>query len=485
VTERFPVDPRTATASPTCPLVVDLDGTLIKSDLLVESFFVLLTLNPVAAARAVGALVHGKAAMKARIADEAILELHNLPFDAAVLAYLRAEKAKGRRLYLASATDRRIVRGVAEHVGGFDGAFGSDGTVNLSGPRKADLLCREFGEHGFDYIGNADADIAVWNRCATPIAANASPALLRRLGRRYPGLRVIDGERPRVRSYLRALRAHQWLKNLLVFVPMLAGHVLTLEALALAVLAFGAFSLCASSAYLLNDLLDLTNDRNHATKRHRPMASGTVPILHGVALIPLLLGSALGLAGGVSIGFLGVLGLYYLCTLAYSLVIKRWLLLDVITLSMLYTLRIFAGGIAVAVPISPWLMGLSIFLFLCLAIVKRYTELESCARQGREMPLGRAYKVADAPMLGSLAAASGYGAVVVLALYINNPDVHALYRTPQYLWLVCLLLLYWISRVLMLAHRGEMHDDPVIFAVKDRISLLTGAAVLAVVMASA
>lgn len=466
------------------PLVVDLDGTLIKSDLLVESFFSLLTVNPVAALTAVFAWRQGRAALKARIADEAVLELHNLPFDTDVLAYLHAEKAKGRKIYLASATDRRLVEAVAAHVGLFDGAFGSDGTVNLSGGRKAELLCLEFGEGGFDYIGNAQADLPIWNRCARPIAANAPPGLLARLKRRHAGLLILGSRKPRLADYLRALRVHQWLKNILVFVPMLAGHVLTAEVLLHAVVAFVAFSLCASSVYLLNDLLDLANDREHATKRHRPLASGTVPVLHAVALIPVLLLSALVLGLAVPPQFLAVLTLYYLTTMAYSLMLKRWLLVDVMTLAVLYSLRLLAGGVAVGVTISPWLMGFSTFLFLCLAIVKRYTELEACARQGRTTPRGRGYMVADAPMLGSLGAASGYGAVLVLALYINSPEVRALYATPQYLWLACLLLLYWVSRVLMLAHRGEMHDDPVIFAVKDRVSQIVGALVLAVVVVS-
>ncbi|MBF0372495.1 MAG: UbiA family prenyltransferase [Alphaproteobacteria bacterium] len=465
------------------PLVVDLDGTLIKSDLLVETLFSLLATHPGKALAALLTLRFGKAALKARLADDAVLELDTLPFDGEVLAFLRAEKAKGRRIYLASAADRRLVDAVAAHLGLFDGAFGSDGSLNLSGKRKAELLCREFGEAGFDYVGNAQADVPVWKCCAQPIAANAPLALLRRLKRTRPELMVLNGERPRLADYAKALRIHQWLKNTLIFVPLLASHMLTVEAVAQALLAFVAFSLCASSVYLLNDLLDLANDREHHSKRHRPLASGAVPLLHGVALAPSLLLAALTL-GLTSLDFLAVLGAYYVTTMAYSLALKRRMLIDVMALSVLYTLRIFAGGIAVGAAISPWLMGFSIFLFLCLALVKRYAELENCSRLGKRMPRGRGYVVADAPMLGSLGAAAGYGAIVVLALYINSAEVLALYFAPEYLWLVCLLLLYWVSRVLMIAHRGEMHDDPVIFAMKDRISLVTGAAVVAVVLAS-
>lgn len=466
------------------PLVVDLDGTLVKTDLLVESFFALLAVDPAAALQAVLALRRGRPVLKAVLADQAVVELHSLPFDQAVLDYLRAEKAKGRRIYLASATDRRYVEAIAEHVGLFDGAFGSDQATNLAGARKAQRLCAEFGEKGFDYIGNAWVDVAVWQACDVPVVANPSPALLQRLKPLFPGLVAVGSQQPRPADYARAMRLHQWLKNVLIFVPMLAGHVITGPSILGCLIAFLSFSLCASSVYLLNDLLDLANDRAHDRKRHRPLASGAIPILHGVALVPLLLLTALLLALLLPAAFLALLAVYYVTTMAYSLLLKRKLLVDVMTLSLLYTLRMLAGGAAVAVAISPWLMGFSIFLFLCLAIVKRYTELEACARKGREMPRGRGYLVADAPMLGSLSAASGYAAVLVLALYINSPEVHQLYARPDYLWLVCLLLLYWISRVLMLAHRGEMHDDPVIYAVKDRISLTVGAATLAVVLAS-
>ena len=234
----------------------------------------------------------------------------------------------------------------------------------------------------------------------------------------------------------------------------------------------------------MNDLFDLTNDRAHIRKRHRPLASGAIPILHAVVLVPLLLALAIALGLATSAPFLGVLGLYFLVTTAYSMVLKRLVLIDVMTLSILYSLRIFAGSVAVGVPISPWLMALSVFLFLCLALVKRNTELVAWAREGKDSARGRGYRVSDIPMLGALGAAAGYGAVLVLALYINSTEVHALYGRPHFLWLVCLLLLYWISRLLLMAHRGDMHDDPVVFAVKDRTSLVTGAIVVTIALIS-
>ncbi|MBF0334917.1 MAG: UbiA family prenyltransferase [Alphaproteobacteria bacterium] len=471
----------TTEVSENVPLVVDLDGTLIKTDLLIETFFALLGAKPLIALRMVGMLRFGKARLKAELADHAVIDLHTLPFDDAALDCVRAAKTAGRKVYLASASDQRLVADIADHLGMFDGAFGSDGSTNLVGSRKADRLCEIFGAGGFDYIGNADVDVPVWDRCREPVAANVPTALLRKLRLRYSGLREIGGAPPSLADYTRAVRPHQWLKNVLLFVPLLAAHTTSLHALGTALLAFVAFSLCASSVYLLNDLLDLGSDRRHHSKRERSLASGRIPLIHAVLLTPVLLGAALGLSLLLPWKFLGVLCLYYATTLLYSLWLKRHMLIDVMTLAVLYTVRVFAGGVACGIAISPWLMGVSMFLFLCLALVKRYTELEARIRCGEGNPTGRGYALSDVGMLGSLAAASGYAAVVVLALYINGPEVHGLYSHPEVLWLGCLLVLYWISRVLMVAHRGAMDDDPVIFAIRDRVSQIVGLAFMAVV----
>lgn len=462
------------------PLVVDLDGTLIRTDLLIESFLALAATRPGAAVTALGRLRQGRAALKAELADHAIVDLHTLPFDDEVLAYIRAARAAGRKVYLASASDRRLVEGVAAHLGLFDGAFGSDQCINLAGPAKAAALAEAF-PGGFDYLGDdPKADLPVWDRCRVPMVAG--PALARRLRPRYPRLQQVGGAPSRLTDHLRALRPHQWLKNLLVFVPLVAAHALDPQAIGAAALAFVAFSLCASSVYLLNDLLDLAADRRHHSKKWRPLACGRMPLLHAAGLAPVLLVAAAALGGLLGGAFLGVLAAYCGLSLLYSVALKRLMLADVMTLAVLYTVRLFAGGIACAIPISPWLMGFSVFLFLCLAMVKRTTEL---VRHPGNLPPGRGYAASDLPMLESLAAAAGYGAVVVLALYINGPDVHALYRHPEFLWAACLLLLYWVSRVLMLAHRGRMDDDPVIFAIRDRASLMVGAGVLAIVALAA
>lgn len=474
---------RTATAGQTdaadgatgaVPLVVDLDGTLLKTDLLYEALFLLLGADPPAVLRAVAALPGGKAAFKARLADAAVLDLHRLPVDEEVLDLVRRARAQGRPVWLASASDTRWVEAFAEHTGLFDGVLASDGRNNLGGHAKAQALVAAFGEGGFDYVGNDPVDVPVWAKARVAWVADPRPGLVAAAGRVAGEVRTLSPRPRSARHYLRAMRVHQWLKNLLIFVPGIAAHVTDPLAYAKGLLAFLAFGLCASGVYLLNDLLDLGSDRAHATKRNRPFAAGILPLVDGFRLCPLLLLAALALALAVSPAFLAVLAAYYVMTLGYSLRIKRVLMLDVVVLAGLYGVRVVAGAAAFAVPLSEWLIALCIFLFLSLALVKRVAELAARLAQGRGDPEGRAYRLADLPLLEMLATASGLVAVLVLALYINSPDVVRLYALPQALWAGCLVLLYWLGRILILTHRGVMHDDPVVFAVTDRVSLLCG-----------
>ncbi len=472
-----------ASAGPAVPLVVDLDGTLIRSDLLVESFLALLSAQPLHALKSLGALGRGKAAFKAALADRAALDAHTLPYDPAVLAMTEEAHAAGRPVVLASASDVRYVRAVADHLGGFDAVLGTEDGRNLSGARKAEALVERYGEGGFDYVGDHAVDAPVWSRARRAYVSASGAGLADRLGRGGLELEVV-GERPaRARAYLRALRPHQWLKNALVFGPAIAGHAGLPQLLACAA-AFVSFSLCASSVYVVNDLLDLKADREHARKRARPFASGAVPLLHGMAMAPLLLLLAAGVGLFLPPRFLMVLGGYFALTLAYSLGLKRLVMIDAVTLACLYGARLLAGSAASDVALSRWLEALAVFLFLSLALVKRGGELVDRINEGKGDPSGRDYRLADLPMVESMAAASGFTAVLVLALYLNSPDVGAMYRFGHRLWLLCVVMLYWVSRMLMTMHRGEMHDDPVVFAVRDRVSLLCGA-ICAVVVAFA
>ena len=450
------------------PLCVDLDGTLLRTDLLYEAVLALLRRNPFYLLLLPLWLLRGKAALKAEISRRVELDPADLPYDERVLELLRGHV--GERV-LCTASDQSLAHAVAAHLGLFDTVLASDGQCNLSGVRKAAVLTQRYGAGGFDYAGNGRVDLHVWRHARAAWVVNASDGL----SRAAADLTRVAGHLPAqgggLRGWLRALRIHQWLKNLLVFAPLLASHrFLEVPAILAALAVFVAFSLCASGVYVLNDLFDLAADRQHPRKRRRPFAAGELPLLHGMAatLVLTLAGLALGFAVNLRTGL--VLLAYCGCTLAYSLFLKRKAMVDVLLLAGLYTLRIIAGTVAIGAALSFWLLAFSMFIFLSLAMLKRYTELSLLLASGRNVANGRGYSVDDLALLQSLGGSSGYLAVLVFALYINSPDSLVLYTHHKALWLVCPLLLYWISRAWMVAGRGGMDDDPVVFAVTDRVS---------------
>jgi 4-hydroxybenzoate polyprenyltransferase len=292
----------------------------------------------------------------------------------------------------------------------------------------------------------------------------------------------LEREEPSLRVWLKALRVHQYAKNVLIFVPLLTAHAYAVPFLLRAMLAFVAFSLCASAVYILNDLVDLDADRRHPSKRLRPFASGTIPIAHSIIAIPVLLLLAFGCAFIASLPLAAVLAGYLALTLAYSLTLKRKPLIDVVVLAMLYTTRVVAGAVALPVMVSEWLLAFSMFIFTSLALIKRYTELSLRLEKQLPEPSNRDYQLADLPIVGALAAASGFNAVTIFALYISSPTVRDLYRHPQLLWLICPILLYWIGRAVMFAHRRAIDDDPILFALRDRVSRLAGGLIIAIVL---
>ena len=466
-----------ALASP--PLCVDLDGTLIRSDVLLESLLLLLKRNALYLLLAILWLVsRGKAGLKAQIAARVTLNPAVLPYNKELLGWLKAERARGRELWLCTAADEKLARAVAEYVGLFDGVIASDGIRNLAGQNKADQLVERFGRGGFDYCGNERRDLAIWRCARGAIVVNAAPALERQLSSERTPIKVLHAF-PRagkqIRAAVRALRPHQWAKNVLVLVPLFAAHRTgDLDALADALLGLVAFCLCASSVYVLNDMLDLEADRAHARKSKRPFAAGDLSLAVGLALVPALLGVAALIAAFLPEKFQLWLAAYYVLTAAYSFALKRLLLVDAVALAGLYTLRIIAGAGAATVALSFWLLLFSVFLFLSLAFVKRYAELDALRRQQRLQAIGRGYHVEDLAVLQSFGTASGYLSVLVLALYINSADILPLYHRPKVIWTLCVVMLFWISRVWMTAHRGKMHDDPVVYALRDRVSLMLG-----------
>lgn len=480
--------PGTATtADPSIPLVVDLDGTLILTDMLHESALQLARTRPAAALQVPVWLAGGKAALKKQVSDRTRIDAASLPFNEPFLAWLREQKATGRRLVLCTASHASIAHDIAGHLGLFDQVMASDGVLNLSGAHKADALVKTFGARGFDYAGNAGVDLAVWKMARQAIVVNASDtvtARARALGNVVHEVPGIRGAR-RALLWLRAMRVHQWLKNLLLFVPLLAAHRLQdIDSLATLSVAFLAWGLCASSVYIANDLLDLDSDRAHPRKRLRPFAAGTLSSLHGAIVVPILAAASLYLGALVGPQFLAWMLVYLGLTWAYSLSLKRIALLDCITLACLYTLRIVAGSVAADLPLSFWLLACSAFLFLSLAFVKRYAELLVQQAAGKTRAHGRGYEVSDASMVQSLGVAAGYTAVVVLALYLNSATVLVMYDTPELIWGAVPIMCFWVSRMWLCAARGQMHDDPLVFAFKDRASLVAGALFCAVLTAA-
>ncbi len=469
-------------ATTTRPLCVDLDGTLVKSDTLVDSLLLLARTHPFVALRTPLWVMRGKAAFKQKIASFVSLDVAHLPYNRPLLAYLEEQRAAGRRLYLATGADDRIATRIAAHLGLFDGVLASDGLTNLTGHHKLASLRERFAE-GFDYVGNARPDLPLLAGSVEPMVANPDLALRARLkAGKIAVARTFEDRRSPARAIGKAIRPHQWAKNVLLLVPLLLAHNLGLRLAAQVALAFVCFSLTASATYLVNDLLDIEADRRHLKKRLRPFAAGDLPATTGVAIASVFLAAAFVGSLLLPIGFLGLLLVYLATNLSYSLYLKRVALVDVILLSGLYAIRLLAGGAAVNVAISPWLAGFSIFLFLSLALVKRFSELENIRLRGHVPSNTRGYLLVDLEQLRSFGTASAYASVVVFSLYISGRDVAALYSYPSRLWLITPFMILWISRVWLLAGRGELDEDPVIFALTDRMSLAIGLCVLAIVL---
>ncbi len=475
---------------------VDLDGTLVKSDTLVDSVLVLGRQQPRQLLRIPGWIAQGKAAFKRHVTSAVDLDVEHLPYNRPLLEWLRQQHGAGRRLYLATASDGALAERVANYLGIFDGVLASDGKTNLAGENKLAAFRDRFGDD-FCYIGNASPDAILLASCRTPMVANPLSAL--RSAMRKAGtvpVETFEDRTPKLRSWLRAVRLHQWAKNTLIFVPLLLAHAWRLGTIASAMLAFLSFGMCASATYIINDLLDIENDRRHPRKRRRPFAAGDLSAIAGVGVSLLLLASAFALAvalphivvrlpGGMWLQppyrFLVWLAVYSVTTLSYSLYWKRQLLLDVFVLSGLYTLRILAGSSVTGTTMTEWLAGFSVFFFLSLAFVKRFSELEALRERGTEVSNGRGYLIGDLEQLRALGTGSAFAAVVVMTLYINDPRNSALYHHATRLWLVVPVLLLWLSKVWMLASRGELHDDPVVYAITDRRSLLLGVLMAAVI----
>jgi len=464
------------------PLVVDLDGTLLRSDALLESLFAAARAHPLAMLGIPLWWVQGRAQLKRKLAELAAIDARTLPLDAALLDFLREQKRQGRRLILASGADANIAQAVAQHCGIFDSVMASDGVVNLTATRKRDRLVTDFGERGYDYVGNSAQDLPIWAAARRSLLVGPSAALTVAAQSVTSVQRIFPRNRPHFATYMNAMRVQHWLKNLLLLVPILFAHSLyNPRMLANALIGALCFCLAASSVYLLNDLLDLGSDRMHPHKKQRAIASGKLPIQHALVLLPCLwFGSAL-FAAWLPGPFRGALGLYVVLMLAYSMQLKDIAIIDALVLGMGYSLRILAGALAVGITVSPWLLVCSSAMFFGLALLKRYAELVALrpglGTDGRV----RAYSTADSAIVAALGGAAGCIAVALLALYpIIEPSKHD--RWP--LWVVCGFILFWVGHMWLMAHRGAIRDDPVAFAVRDPMSRLFGLLTVIILLAT-
>ncbi len=458
------------------PLCVDLDGTLIAGDLLYESAIALLRQNILFLFLLPIWLLRGKAHLKEQIAQRVQLEVDILPYRSEVLAFLQRERKAGRYLVLATACHIQLARRVADHLDLFDEVIATEAGQNLAGHAKLTVLQQRFDLTGFDYIGDSGHDLPLWEKARRAYLVQPSRRVLRLSQARCTPAQVFHARHSKLRAALKLLRPHQWVKNLLLFVPLALAHQITNgPALIDVTLGFVAFCVCASSVYILNDLLDLPADRRHPHKCRRPLASGTVSIPMGMALLTALLLGGLGLTLFVHPPiFTGILLLYLIVTTAYSFYLKRQPMVDVFVLAGLYAVRILAGGIAADVPVTGWLIAFSLFFFISLALVKRYAELARLALENGARLEHRGYHIEDLGLIQSIGPASGYMAVLTLCLYINAPDVSRLYSHPSLLWAICFVMFFWITRVWFLARRRRLNEDPVIFATTDPFSYLAG-----------
>jgi 4-hydroxybenzoate polyprenyltransferase len=456
------------------PLCVDLDGTLVRTDCLWENAVQILFRHP---RRLVGILLgfwRGKAWIKQQIAQAIPLPVESLPYNAEVIDLIKRAKSAGRKIVLVTASDQLMADGVAAHLKLFDEAIGSDGATNLKGKAKAELLEKKFGKGGFDYAGDAAVDIPVWEAARHAYAVNPAP-VARKWAAQSRSATTLGTARGSWGPLLQTLRPQHWVKNTLVFLPVLAAHLWSHSQTWWRLAAF-FLALCfgASAVYLINDLADLEADRLHKDKRNRPIASGDLPIADAIVAIPLCLALAFcfcSVSGWMATELL--LG-YLVATSAYSFYLKKIPILDVLFLSGFYVFRMVAGALLAPINLTPWLIAFAMFLFLSLAAAKRYVELTGLS-EGKRPNSARGYLREDYPMIAAFGVNCGCMAVLVLGLYVNSDTFRTLYARAWIFWLLCPLLLYWLIRVWLLAGRRQLHEDPVVFAIKDPVTWVIAA----------
>ena len=454
--------------------------------MLYETFWSAFSLNWKILLKAVCSSLSGTVCLKNFLYKYSDIDVKTLPYSQCVLKYIKSQRSEFKKIILVTGSNEAIAKRISNHLRLFDGVHGSKGKLNLKGKNKAKFLNDKYGINNYDYLGNSNSDLHIWKTCNKAITHNASKTLRRKcetINKNYQHLQSASFYRSTF-GYIKAIRPHQWLKNLLVFLPILAAHQLSIQQFSSNAVAFISFCLVASSVYICNDLLDLKADRKHPRKRYRPFATGTTTICGGMILSTLMLIFSLTVSFIYSWDLLIIILIYYLSSSLYSMLFKRKIIIDIITLAFLYTLRIIAGGVSADIKISLWLFAFSIFIFLSLAAVKRQAELVDLKRRKELHTEGRGYKVKDLTLITIVAIGSGFISVLVLALYVLSPEVLLLYQTPWALGGVCCILFYWLMRMIYIAHRGRMHDDPIIYAAQDWTSRYAILAIGALVFAA-
>jgi 4-hydroxybenzoate polyprenyltransferase len=464
-------------------IAVDLDGTLTLTDTFHEAVLALVRKKPLMLFLLPFWLLNGIANLKLKVSQNCVLNVTTLPYNLPLIDWLREQKFNGKKIILYTEAEEHVALAVAKHLDLFDAVIAKDVTPNLKGGNKRNTLQERYGNNSYDYVGNSSSDIKIWAGASNAIVVNASHSVQAKASQVAPIILTFPSVNLRILDWIRLLRLHQWIKNLLLFVPLLAAHQFSgIQSIATLLIAFLSFSLCASSSYIANDLLDLESDRNHPRKKYRTFASAKLPIKLGLAIALILISLSIALGAIVGTEFLIILFLYFILTFAYSLVLKRVLLVDCLTLASLYTLRIIAGAVTASLSLSFWLLAFSVFIFLSLALVKRYAELAVQALEGKSVAHGRGYLTSDASLLQTLGVSSGYISVLVIALYLQSKDVAPLYEQPIAIWFMLPIHLFWVSWVWLKAARGEMHDDPIVFAVKDKASLIVATLTIIVIV---
>ncbi len=465
-------------------LAVELDGILVKSDMLVETFLSAFSRDLLIPLKSLLVLNKGKANLKSYLYRNSDIEVKTLPYNQEVIDFVKSHRENGGKVALVTGSDQRLASEVSDYLGLFDLVYGTTNNKNLIGSAKARFQKEIFGMKNFDYIGNSIDDIQCWEYANRAITFNAKKRIERsceKVNSNSLHLENLDNYNLLL-NFLKEIRPHQWIKNILVFIPLIAAQKFYPNLIIESILAFFAFSFVASNVYIINDLFDLKVDRNHPKKCQRPLAAGNLSLFNGFIGGFLLLILGFTFAFKVGLLFSIILIIYYISTLFYSLFLKQKSLFDILLLSKLYTIRLIGGGVATNLEISFWLLAFSIFVFLSLAAVKREAELIELKERGKMEIYGRGYKVSDLNYISTVSICSGLISSLVLALYINSPKVLDLYLNPRLLWIACFLFLVWILRICFKTQRGEMEYDPIIFASKDRFSKIIFLSIIILVL---